>query len=202
MIRGKYLRERKAIRTKRRIKLIIIAIILLVLYKIIFSSYSLYESEANSSADVDVAFYLLKDDYKSKVIALEDMIPGTTQKCEFSISNYYVDNQGKDVVSETDMEYHLKIRTTTNLPLEYKLYMNQNSANPGANNIIEIPLVTQDQDLMYFKQLVDHVQTFPYTQGQTNTYTLVVTFPDVFKTVEYQDIIECIEISIDSKQII
>ena len=114
MIRGKYLRERKAMRIKRRIKLLIILAILLVLYKLIFSSYSLYESEANSSADIDVAFYLLKDDYKSKVIALDDMIPGSTQKCEFSISNYYVDDEGNDVISETDMEYTLKIRTTTN----------------------------------------------------------------------------------------
>lgn len=202
MIRGKYLRERKAMRIKRRIKLLIIFAILLVLYKLIFSSYSLYESEANSSADIDVAFYLLKDDYKSKVIALDDMIPGSTQKCEFSISNYYVDDEGNDVISETDMEYTLKIRTTTNLPLEYKLYMNQSADNANSDDIIEIPIITQDEDATYFKQLVEDKQEFPYTQGYTNTYTLVIEFPEEFKGIEYQDIIECIEISIDSKQII
>lgn len=202
MIRGKYLRERKAIRVKRRIKLLVAVAIMLVLYKLIFSSYSLYESEANSSADIDVAFYLLKDDYKSKVIALEDMVPGSTQKCEFSLSNYYVDDNGNDVISETDMEYTLKIRTTTNLPLEYKLYMNQSADSADSDDIIEIPIITQDEDSTYFKQLVEDKQEFPYTQGYTNTYTLVVNFPEEFKSIEYQDIIECIEISIDSKQII
>lgn len=201
MIRGKYLRERKAMRIRRRIKLLVIVAILLVLYKLIFSSYSLYESEANSTADVDVAFYLLKDEYTSKVIALEDMIPGTTQKCEFSISNYYVDDEGNDVISETDMEYTLKIRTTTNLPLEYKLYMNQSADNVNSDDI-SLPITTQDEDSTYFKQLIEDTREFSYKQGYTNTYTLVVEFPEEFKGIEYQDIIECIEISIDSKQII
>ena len=104
--------------------------------------------------------------------------------------------------SETDMEYTLKIRTTTNLPLEYKLYMNQSADNANSDDIIEIPIITQDEDATYFKQLVEDKKEFPYTQGYTNTYTLVIEFPEEFKGIEYQDIIECIEISIDSKQII
>ena len=193
-------------RRRRKIKfynkIIIIFVLVIALILMIRATLARYSSSGKSEANVDVAFYLLKDDYKSKVIALDDMIPGSTQKCEFSISNYYVDDEGNDVISETDMEYTLKIRTTTNLPLEYKLYMNQSADNANSDDIIEIPIITQDEDATYFKQLVEDKQEFPYTQGYTNTYTLVIEFPEEFKGIEYQDIIECIEISIDSKQII
>lgn len=202
MIRGKYLRERKAIRTRRRLKLLVVILILMLAYKILFNSYSLYESEANSTADIDVAFFLLKDEYFTKDIALEDMVPGgDPQKCEFSVSNYYLDDDGNEIVSETDMEYTLKIRTTTNLPLEYKLYMNQSSDSSDANDMIEINL-TKDEDDTYFYKLVEDTREFSYEEGHTNTYTLVVSFPEEFKSIEYQNIIECIEISIDAHQII
>ena len=73
MIRGKYLRERKAIRFKRRIKLIVCMLILVILHKIIFSSYSLYESEANSNLNIDAAFFVLKNENLGHLITLDDL---------------------------------------------------------------------------------------------------------------------------------
>lgn len=196
MIRGKYLRERKAIRVKRRFKLLVSMLILFLLYKIVFSSFSLYESEANSDADADVAYFVLNDEYQSQVIKLDSMNPGDSQNFVFNISNYVLDDDSEEVVSEVDMEYTLKIRTTTNLPLEYELTRSQSA---GEEETFE--LVTDD-DGTYFKKLLEETGTFSCDQGYTNTYTLTITFPANENDIKYQDLIECIEVSVDSRQII
>lgn len=219
MIRGKYLRERKAIRVKRRIKLLIALTILLVLYKIIFSSYSLYESEASSNAEIDVAFYLLEDQYQTKTISLKDMLPGDTQYYKFSIANFYVDDSGKEVISETDMKCDLKLRTTTNLPLEYELYIDQDTDSPTLVNRLDTEELEKgrwDEYNTIFKYLVNKNETdekkqegitdsieFSYETPLSRTYVMKVTFPETeCKSYEFENIMECIEISIDSHQII
>ncbi len=218
MIRGKYLRERKAIRARRRIKFLLAIVILCLLHRILFSSYSLYESEASSTADIDVAFYTLEDEYLTNVISLEEIVPGDTRRIVFTVSNYYVDESGENITSETDMFYDLKIRTTTNLPLEYKMYKNQGLDVDNLTNILEIETVQNqnmylDEDNTIFKNLVLASQTddkkaegitdsdeFYYTTPETNTYILEITLPEIYNSVEYQNIIECIEITVDSEQ--
>ena len=195
MIRGKYLRERKAIRFKRRIKFLISITIIFILYKIVFGSFSLYESEASSDANLDVAYFRLNDEYETKVISLDDMLPGDTRTCTFNISNYTLNGEIEEV-SETDMEYTLKIRTTTNLPLEYEL---TKSYDDGEETTIE---TITDDDGTYFKKILDESGTFKCDQGYTNTYNLRVTFPSSCDNVKYQNVIECIEISVEAKQII
>ena len=221
MIRGKYLRERKALRVKRRIKLLIGMLILLILHKVLFSSYSLYESEANSTADIDVAFYLLKDEYQTKTITLNEMLPGDTQYIQFSLSNFYVDDANQEIVTETDMKCDLKIRTTTNLPLQYELYIDQDTNSDNLLNRLEIEDGPTDNvhwdsyDTM-FKHLVLSSGTeqqkidgitdtinFEFTTALTRTYILKLTFPEECgESDAYQDVIECIEISVDSEQIV
>ena len=196
MIRGKYLRERKAIRFKRRVKLLISITIIVLLYKIIFGSFSLYESEASSDANLDVAYFTLDDEYETQVISLENMVPGDIKTCVFHISNYTEGAGGVEEISETDMEYTLKIRTTTNLPLEYVLTKSQSAGVPQT-----FQLVTDD-DGTYFKKLLEETGSFRCDQGYTNTYTLTVTFPSNKADIKYQNIIECIEISVDSRQTI
>ena len=218
MIRGKYLRERKAIRVKRRMKFLLAMLILCLIHKILFSSYSLYESEAKSTADIDVAFYTLKDEYLTNVISLEEMVPGDTRRIEFTVSNYYIDDKGEKIISETDMIYDLKVRTTTNLPLEYKMYKNQGLDVINLTNVLEIETVQNqnmylDEDKTIFKNLVFANQTedkkeegitdsdkFYYTSPGTNTYILEITLPARYNSIEYQNIIECIEITVDSEQ--
>ena len=217
MIRGKYLRERKAIKVKRRIKLLVALTILLILYKIIFSSYSLYESEASSNAEIDVAFYVVDDKYETKTITLDDMLPGDTQYCKFSVANFYKDENNQEIVSETDMKCDLKIRTTTNLPLKYELYIDQD-INQG-KTVLDTEQLEKghwDEYDTIFKYLVNKNGTeeekeqcitdtinFSYAQQLARTYILKITFPeDECKNYEYSNIMECIEITVDSHQLL
>lgn len=214
MIRGKYLRERKAIRFKRRIKLLICLLIVMILYKIVFSSYSLYESEANSTFEAEVAFFVLEDTNLTKTVTLDDLQPGETTSCSFSIANYITESDDSSEVgkiAETDIIYNLTIKTTTNLPLEYELYLNDNpSTNSSAVDLIDGNYsYIQDSDDTYFNKIFEYENTFKHDVEYTDTYILVITFPkgttedpDVYMNYTYQDIMDAIEISVDAKQII
>lgn len=208
MIRGKYLRERKAIRVKRRFKCLIVLAIILIIYKVLFDSYSLFESEASSAANIDIAFFAVEDNYESNLINLGNLEPGETKKYIFSVSNFITvtDEEGTEQAypSETDIDYTLKIRSTTNLPLKYELYVGE-SESLGTDKSIN--MLTQDNHNTYFNDIFEDKGTFEMDKCQSNNYTLIITYPkgteenpNKYTSSEYQNIIDCVEISLDSKQ--
>lgn len=219
MIKGLYLRERKAIKIKRRAKVLIGVAILLVLYRIIFNSFSIYESQADSTADIDVAFYVLglDDTEEEQTISLDSLTPdGKSHYCKFTVSNYKIDDLGNTIISETNMEYDLKIRTTTNMPLVYKLYRDVD-ASMGGTSIIDFDktVVYSDEDNTLFNRFIKRsasvedknkgitdTQTFNMSEKKSYNYTLEVIFEDTVENrdISKQNLIEGIEITVDSRQ--
>lgn len=180
------------------IKFLILALILLLLAKLISFTLSKYESLARTNTDVDVALYLFNTDFQTMTLNLDSLFPSDELHVyTFSIGN----TDGKDT-AQTDLEYNLTIRTTTNLPIEYELYMNQNYTDSDATSIIKTNTIEQDEDGTYFRIITTDTITLKYTDVTTNIYQLVLYFPAIYNTIDYQDIIEAIEINVDSKQII
>lgn len=185
-------------KAKLIIKLIILVISLVLLIRLISFTLSKYESSADSNAKVDVAFYVLNKDYQTMTLNLDKLLPSDTPYTHtFSISNSDGTNK-----AETDLQYDLSIKTTTNLPITYELYMNQLYTDTGASNIIQTNQVSQDSDGTYFRNMTTNTVNLNYNTTTTNTYQLVIRFPSTYNTVNYQDIIEAIEIDVDSKQVI
>ena len=178
-------------------KLIILVLCLLIIARIFVLVLSKYESISNSYANVDIAFYLLKEDYKSMTLNLASLLPqDNAYTFEFSIGN-----QAGDDIAEVDLEYELTLRTTTNLPLTYELYMNESYTDSGATNIIKENTVAQDEDGTYFRTITTEKTILPYTEGITNLYQLVVYFPGDYNQEIYQDIIELLEINVNGQQV-
>ena len=177
-----------------------------ILHRIIFGSYSLYESNAESSADIDIAFFLVNDSYDSQVISLEDVEPGDTTQVAFSVSNFYINDDNESIVADTDMEYSVKVRTTTNLPLEYSVTENQTARN--ADNNIALAESATDDFGTYFNTILEDSGEFIISDDDTssdeytNTYVVDITFPEDCNDVTYQNVIECIEISVEAEQIV
>lgn len=198
MIRGKYRRKRRIVRVKRRIKCLICLFILVAIYRILFDSYSLFESEANSTADVDVAFFCIEDTYDAETINIGEIGPDDTEPKEFKItvSNFKIED-GEKYRADTNIEYDLEIRTTTNLPLKYELYVD-NGKKDVLNNI------KQDEYNTYFKSIYEESSNkLDKAKDQTKTYTLKIYYPEgeEYRKSEYQNIIDCIEVKIDARQI-
>ena len=178
-------------------KLIILVLCLLIIARIFVLVLSKYESISNSYANVDIAFYLLEEDYKSMTLNLASLLPqDNAYTFEFSVGN-----QAGDEIAEIDLEYELTLRTTTNLPLTYELYMNQQYTDDGAVNIIKENTVDYDENGTYFRTMTTDKITLPYTQGVTNLYQLVVYFPANYDQEIYQDIIELLEINVNGQQV-
>ena len=178
-------------------KLVILVLCLLIVARIFVLVLSKYESVSSSYANVDIAFYLLKEDYKTMTTNLGTLIPQN----DAYIYTFSIGNQEGTQIADVDLEYELQLRTTTNLPLTYELYMNQSYTDQGATNIIKENTVNLDEDGTYFRTMTTDKITLKYTEGKTNLYQLVVYFPENYNQENYQDIIELIEINVNGQQV-
>lgn len=180
-------------------KLTIAIILLAVVLTLIPIAYSKLFSKTDSDSKIETALYILNTDYYEKEVKLDELVPSDTPYVyNFKVAN----NDGKNRL-ETKLEYTLKIVTTTNLPLSYKLYMNENyNYNASTNIITKDTIEKTGEDGAYFRTLETAKQTFGFDKDEENIYHLVVTFPKEYDSFEYQDIIEGVTICIESKQII
>lgn len=180
------------------IKALIIILGIIVATRLFVLILARYESMSNSVANVDVAFYVLKDDYKTMTTNLDSLLP----QDDAYIYTFSIGNQDGTQTAEVDLEYELTIRTTTNLPLTYELYMNQQYTDSNAQNIITENKIEADEQGTYFRKLLTDKVSLSYKVATTNQYQLVVHFPKEYNAENYQDIIELIEITVDSHQVI
>ena len=192
-------------RNKRKICTFIIVFLLIDLVAImtIFNvSNARYESDAVAETELDVALFAISetDNY---TITLDKMVPREDPYVyRFSVSN--TDENGK--LTDVKMKYNLRLIATTNLPLEYKLYLNQNYLSPTARDILTLGQdeIIPDEYGTFFRVMTTPEQRFVYSYTQTYNYTLLVYFPDENdnKDSKYQDQIENIRIEIDAKQLV
>ena len=187
---------------KKRFKSIafgsLMIVLLVVTIFLIPTTLSRYSTSTDSSAETQVAFYLLKATYQTSTVLLEEITPrNTPYTYSFAISNTNGTNR-----AETNLQYDLSIRTTTNLPLTYELYLNSVYTDNNADEIITSSTTTQDDDGTYFNIFSTDTEYFSHQYNQTNNYQLVVYFPSNYVDEMYQDIIELIEIRIESQQVL
>ena len=180
------------------IKLLILVFVLILLIKMISFTYSKYESRAHTKPNIIVAFYVLNKDYQSMNLNLDELFP----REEPYIYTFSISNTKGQKRCQTDLEYELSIKTTTNLPITYELYKNQNYNDDNATSIKKTDEIIQDEDGTYFRIITTETESFSFREDETNIYQLVVHFPQEYNTINYQDIIEGIEITVNSKQII
>ena len=178
---------------KRLIELGVVVVILGIAILIIPASYSKYESKGGSEAEIQYAFYLLKADYFTKNIKLMDIVPrNDSYEYVFTVSNFDGDKR-----LETDLEYDVWISATTNLPLDYKLYLNDNLTN----DIICDDKVEADNYGTFFRTMKTDKMRFSFKNNETNTYHLFISFPEMYNDSVYADLVENIAINIESRQV-
>ena len=179
-----------------RLKVELALLIILLFALLILVPYTLSRFKTNASGDVeiDVALFVVDDVYDHDNITLNEMKPGDTYEYTFSVSN---NKDGKR--TETITGYDVKVRATTNLPLEYELYL----INSGLNqNIVDSTDLVQDQDSTYFREIVSLERQFDFSSDMTDYYKLVVKYPSSSTSYKYQDTAENIEIAVNGKQVL
>ncbi len=190
---------KKRKRNRNRIYLIIIGLLFidLTVMVILFNvSNARYESNAVANTELDVALFALEEN-SDLYISLDNMVPRDDPYVyRFSITN--TDKNGN--LTDVKMNYNLRIIATTNLELDYELYMNQNYLSSNASSVITNDEIAADEYGTFFRTMTTPQQTFGFQSVETNEYTLLVYFPETFKNSKYQDQIESIQINIQSEQ--
>ena len=201
------------------VKKILIIFLCLIITIIVFRmTYSSYETRATSKADLGVAFFVVKENFDSMTVNLNEMIePGQdgTNPSQYTFT-FKVLNYNDERRTEVTTYYDLTLKITTNLELTYDVLKDGSScvesnvvsrdpepdpsATPGDGD--STYSVTGD-DLAYFRRIKLERQEFGFTQNEEDDYTLVVTFPAEYKDLtryKSDDIIDGIEITCDAKQ--
>ncbi len=168
-------------------------------FKLLGLAYASYESSAKLNANIDRAIYLIDNEGMSFNIDSKQIIPSNDSYVyKFSISNF-----NASLNSDIDVEYELVVTTTTNLPLTFELYRNENYDDSSAVNLFSSPRVVQDSDGAWYNIYEPSgVYEMKYSEQITDIYTLVINFPKAYSSNSvYADSIENIEVMIKSRQI-
>ena len=154
--------------------------------------YSIFHTDALGVAANKVAFYVINAGSQTQQIKIGEIEPnGQDYRYSVDISNFR-----NNKVSEVDMEYTMKIRTSTNIHVDYELYLGNDTTN-----IIGTKEIVQDANGMYFFKYSSHAGSFVHGVSKTDTFTFVVNFPTTYNSAIYQDLIETIEITVDAEQV-
>lgn len=195
---------------------------LFAIFTIFKTSNATYTSEAIGTSEMEVALYAFRYEGLSEVnstggtvlesvdVNLGDISPGDSKYYKFNVYNFLEDENGDNKLSETSISYKLKIITTTNLPLEYSLYLNENPFISNSSNLLERTNSTDADDIVtdgfgtFYKVLPVPERCFKLNTSQlkSDQYTLVIHFPEEYTSVVYQDLIESIKVQIESEQVL
>lgn len=198
----KKIRNIKYIREKTRFFVFGVGLILILCFSsyLLSVAYSKYEVKTRIFANIDKALYIFGTDDVKFNLDPSGIIPRDEPYVyKFSVSNF---NSEKE--SDVDMEYNLKIRTTTNLPIEIKLYRNEDYKNSSATNLFNTYDLVQDVDDAWYRNYgPSQYYQMMFEKRTTDVYTIVINFPTIYRQNEiYADYIESIEVSLESRQII
>ena len=185
---------------KRFIIYSILVLILMFLSMYVLRVYGSYQSNAYLKADVVKAVLLLEEEKLDFSIDPDGLVPSDKPYVYyFSIANYNDSSK-----SNVDLEYSITMKTTTNIPLEYQLYRNEDYTLDTSTNLLKNYSEIQDEDGSWYKVFsLQDTYEFSYKTKNKDIYTLVVYFPKAYsKNLDYTNLIDHIEFTVDAKQIV
>ncbi len=177
-----------------------IIFVLFVAFFFLRMAYARYEMRSQLVANIDKALYIFDSDEIRFNLDPDGIIPSNDPYVyRFSVANFNENN-----VSDVDLTYHVKVRTTTNLPITIQMFRNQLPSDAGAVNLLGGSQDVQDEDgAWYHVYDINADYQMLYTQQVTDYYTLVIHFPAIYGAdMTYVNSIENIEVSLESKQMV
>lgn len=197
-MRNKFLSKIDSKKFKLAFKLTISVLILVLVVNIIDITYSRYQSNANMSVEANIALFLVDAGTYSGSITLEGLVPSN----EPHIYKIIVKNHNDDVRTDVDLTYKIKFETTTNLPLRFEVYKDEDFSD-SATDILTASSYRQDGDVYYKIYENSDRYEFHYNEDEEDVYTVVVYYPEEYKNYpdQYQGKVELLTVIIDAEQV-
>lgn len=206
MIRRRKINTKKV---KKSLTIVLLLIIISVAVIQIGKTLSRYESSASTEKDLDVAFWVVDNDFQTKRMLIEDIYPNDVSfEYKFNVSNF--NEKGKK--ADTDLEYEIVITATTNLPLSYEITKNGETCTKTEK-------LYKDDNGTYYREIKLETEKNQLTMehdakedGITDEFIIKITFPEESyvngslvnnrQNLEYADLMEDVKIDLSAKQII
>lgn len=184
---------------KKLLLRLIVLSCLIIITLIVIRNYKFTKSKYETITDVEVtptiAFFVTDVKSYNDSIKLEEIVPRSEPYLySFTVSNFK-DNKRANV----DLTYSIEFITTTNLPLNFKLYREDDLEN----DITSSTSFTTDSNGMYYKHLfIEEVSSLKYSLDSTDTYILSVEFPEIYNSNpdDYSGVVELIEVYVHAEQ--
>lgn len=175
---------------KKKIYLIILLLTIATFFSGI--TYSLFNSDALlSSNDQGVASFIFNTENLDKIdLNLNGLKPGDSYEYEFSVTN-----NESEKVSDVTIEYQLTIKTYHFIPLDIELY-----------KVIDTLEYIGSCDETYTRNSENKlicnmpVQQMNKSENKKDTYKLKISFKDEYNDKKYSDLVDFINLEIDSWQ--
>lgn len=178
-----------------------IILILLVIYILIFgvnTTYSMYHSRSESKVELNFAKIIFNNEaIDSLSLPINDIVPGESSEYKFMVSN------NKDGVrSEINIGYTISIETFNIIPVNIELYSSEEEE--PILNCNKDSFVRNSENKLICKT---EEYTLNFNSDNTNNYILKISFDqynennDIW-TEEYSDLIDFVDIKINSWQIV
>ena len=156
-----------------------------------------YETVVNINASPTLAFFIVDVESQSGQIKLASMVPRSEPYLyTFNVSNFHGNKH-----ANVDLTYSIEVITTTNMPLEFKIYRGSGST---LDEIDSDTFVTDSNGVYYRRLVINDAYTFRYNVNATDVYTLRVDFPLQYKAnpTDYAGIIDLVDIKINAEQVV
>ena len=191
---GKYINKREF---RLYLFFSILVVVTLISIRTLNFTQARYESSVVSNVSPTLAFFVVGVESTSGQIKLAGMVPRT----EPYLYSFEVSNFSGTERANVDLTYSIEIITTTNMPLNFRIYKGDNTTN----NEVDSDTTTTDANGVYYRHLViNDVSTMNYNTPTTDRYTLWVEFPRSYMNypAEYAGIIDLVDIKINAEQVV
>ena len=181
---------------KKYLFLSILVIVTLAVLGSVKLTQARYENETMVRVKPTLAFFIVDVQSQSGQIKLDGMVPRSVPYLySFTVSNFK-----NSLHANVDLVYTIEIITTTNMPLNFRIFKGNMQSNE-----VDVDTITTNDDGVYFRHLViNDVTTMSYRNNITETYTLWVEFPETYKVNadDYAGIIDLVDIKINAEQVV
>lgn len=182
---------------KRYLFFSILLIIVLISIGTINFTQARYETDTSVNISPSLAFFIVDVGTSSGQIKLDGLVP----RNEPYLYSFNVSNFDSNRRANVDLTYSIELITTTNIPLNFKLFRGNNYEE----NAMDVDVTTTDENGVYYRHLViDDINTMNYNVDTTDVYTLWVEFPKSYENYPdyYAGIIELVDIKINAEQVV
>lgn len=156
-------------------------------------TYSVFTSDVFGNVNQKIAKFIFNAEEVDELhLSLTDLYPGVTKEYQFSVSN----NSSGNLTNVT-LNYNMIIKTYHFMPTEIKLYKTE-----GENETLVISCDEKKYTRNEENELLCNTDNFEmsFKKEELHNYRLEVTFPSLYNSEEYADLVDYIDIEINSWQ--